>query len=112
MTSGLTPGMSVGVQVNMSIFFFSAACMISASAASVVVPTAMLCSSSRRGTHLSSSLAYSLSSVAWGSRSTNAMVGSTDIGRTFLGEQSFREDFLNRTGEVSFLKGSTQRLLT
>ena len=109
MTSGLTLGMSVGVHANMSIFFFSVACMISALAATMVVPTAVLCSSSKRATLLSSSLASSLSSVARGSRSTNATVGSTDIGRASLGEWSFREDFL--LGEMSFLKGSTQRLL-
>jgi len=82
--------------------------MISASAASMAVPTVVLCSSSRRGTLLSYSLASSLSSAARGSRSTNATVGSTDIGRTSLGERSYREDFL--LGEMSFLKGSTRRL--
>ena len=41
MTSGLTHNMSAGVHANMSIFFFSAACMISASAAAKVVPTVL-----------------------------------------------------------------------
>ena len=86
MTSGLTPGMSAGVQANMSIFFFSPTCMISASTAAMAVPTAVLCSSSRRGTLHSSSLASSLSLAARGSRSTNATVGSTVLDQSFLGE--------------------------
>ena len=75
------PRMSIGVHANMSIFFFGPVSMISVSAAAMVVPTAVLCYLSRRGTLLSSSLASNLSSVAWGSRFTNATVGSTDIGR-------------------------------
>ena len=45
-----------------------------------------------------------------GSRSTNATVGFISLGRSFLGERSFREEFLTLRGEVSALKGSTRRL--
>jgi len=49
---------------------------------------------SRRSTRLSSSLDSSLSSVARGSRSTNATVGSTEIGQASRDERSFQHIIL------------------
>ena len=105
MISELTPGISDGVHANRSTFFLSVACIISTSGAAMAVSTAVLRSSSKMGTHLSSSLASSQSLVARRSRSINTTVGSTDIGGASRNERSFREDFL--LGERSFLKGST-----
>lgn len=56
MKSRLTPGMSDVVHAKRSTFFFSVACISSASTAVMVMPTQVLCSSLRRGTRHSSSL--------------------------------------------------------